>query len=157
MEFTSQAVLGIVGIVVNLPPTILAIWKCWALIRRNRRGMLANKRREPDERLRRLDQSLHLKEPTPAPCEESHVVLMMHLENISSCLGINTWLASGVYGWLDKWAILFVDLLGEPRAELGQRPLQMQRQSLGDLNAVQQATPSAGSLSPVFQVHEQYP
>ncbi|KAK6860671.1 hypothetical protein PG995_004307 [Apiospora arundinis] len=107
MEFTSQAVVGIVGIVVNLPPDhssdleVLGSHPTQQTWHAGQQPIfLCTERREPNERLRRLDQSLHVTKPTPAPSENSHVVLMMHLENIGSCLGIDTWLASDVYGWL---------------------------------------------------------
>lgn len=38
MELTSQAIVGIVGVVVNLPPTLIVMWKCWYCGQRSRNG-----------------------------------------------------------------------------------------------------------------------
>ncbi|KAK8067536.1 hypothetical protein PG996_006648 [Apiospora saccharicola] len=36
MEFTSQEVVGVVGVIVTLPPTMLILWTCWSRIKRNK-------------------------------------------------------------------------------------------------------------------------
>ncbi|KAI1421807.1 hypothetical protein F5Y12DRAFT_765991 [Xylaria sp. FL1777] len=38
MGLSTEAILAIIGLFVALPPTALAMWKCWSLPQKNRKG-----------------------------------------------------------------------------------------------------------------------